>query len=92
MRYRQGYNRGPLEERESLCHSDPFFMEVNGEPGRNFVYGIFIDNPSETVLDSKFNNPKEMFAQLREQGVKCSTNITPIISNRNAENYSTSAG
>ena len=188
MRYRQVYNRGPLEEREPLYHSDPFFMEVNGEPGRNFVYGIFIDNPSETVLDmgyyysnsyrfgirygvldcyvltgkncgdviqrfcaisgtprmipryalgyhqgcygyegradlhevvkryrecgipldglhvdvdiqkdyktftideSKFNNPKEMFAQLREQGVKCSTNITPIISNRDAENYST---
>ena len=26
-------------------------MEVNGEAGRDFVYGIYIDNPSETVLD-----------------------------------------
>lgn len=189
MRYRQVYGRGPLEEREPLYHSDPFFMEVNGEPGRDFVYGLFVDNPSEVVLDmgyyrsdsyrfgirygvldcyffsghncgdviedfcalsgtprmipryalgyhqgcygyekrddlhevvrkyrecgipldglhvdvdiqkdyrtftideSKFNNPKEMFAKLREQGVKCSTNITPIISckNQNME-YST---
>ncbi len=187
MRYRQVYGKGPLEEREPLYHSDPFFMEVNGNPERSFVYGIFVDNPSETVLDmgyyhsdsyrlgirygvldcyvltgkncgdviqrfctlsgtphmipryalgyhqgcygyekrddlhevvrryrecgipldglhvdvdiqknyqtftideNKFNNPKEMFAQLRAQGVKCSTNITPIISNKDS-NYST---
>lgn len=188
MRYRQVYGRGPLEEREPLYHSDPFFMEVNGQPELDSVYGIYIDNPSEVVLDmgyyrsdsyrfgirygvldcyfftgrncgdvierfcdlcgnpriipryalgyhqgcygyekredlhevvrkyrecgipldglhvdvdiqkdyktftineDKFNDPKDMFAQLRKQGVKCSTNITPIISNRNAAGYST---
>lgn len=188
MRYRQVYNKGPLEEREPLYHSDPFFMEVNGRPECDSAYGIFIDNPSETLLDmgyykssryqfgirygvldyyvivgntcgdiiksfsnivgtarlipryalgyhqgcygyekrsdlhevvnryreyqipldglhvdvdlqrkyqtftideNKFQNPKEMFEQLRNQGVKCSTNITPIISNKNTENYTT---
>ncbi len=35
-----------------------------------------------TLDESRFPNPKEMFAGLRAQGVKCSTNITPIVSNR----------
>lgn len=188
MRYRQIYNRGPLEGREPLYHSDPFFMEVNGTADKENSYAVFIDNPSETVLDmgyyysniyrfgirygtmdfyviagktcsdaiksfsniignarlipryalgyhqgcygyekrrdleeavdryravripldglhvdvdiqkdyktftideSKFNNPKEMFANLRKRGVKCSTNITPIISNKDAGEYKT---
>jgi alpha-glucosidase len=181
MQYRQVYNRGPFEEREPLYHSDPFFMEFNGVPDQESVYGIFVDNYSQinvdlgylnssrymlgtrfgdlnyyfllgqtsgdvirnftsivgraklkpryvlgchqgcygyerrqdledvvnayrqfqipldglhvdvdiqqnyqtfTIDQSKFPNPREMFALLRTQGVKCSTNITPIISNR----------
>lgn len=188
MRYRQVYNRGPFEAREPLYHSDPFFMEVNGIPDRDAVYGVFIDNPSETLLDmgyyrstqyqfgmrygdldyyvmagnscgdiiksfsniigtarlipryslgyhqgcygyenrrdveevvenyrkygipldgihidvdiqknyktftideNKFPDPKGMFSSLRKKGIKCSTNITPIISNRDADAYST---
>lgn len=188
MRYRQVYNRGPFEEREPLYHSDPFFIEVNGILDQQSAYGIFIDNPSEVVLDMgyynstqyafgtrygdmdfyvltgntcsdiiksfsniigtarlipryalgyhqgcygyesrhdveevaknhrkyqipldgihidvdlqnnyktftidecKFPNPKDMFSSLKEMGIKCSTNITPIISNRNTEQYST---
>ncbi|MBV9708460.1 MAG: alpha-glucosidase, partial [Chloroflexi bacterium] len=178
-RYRQVYNHGPLEDREPLYHSDPFFMEFNGVPDQDSVYGLFVDNTSQVCVDvgylnsrhymfgtrfgdldyyiffgqecanvlaaftavvgrprlkpryalayhqgcygydtrlalenvvgeyrkyqipldglhvdvdiqhnyqtftidqSKFPNPQEMFARLREQGVKCSTNITPIIS------------
>jgi alpha-glucosidase len=41
-----------------------------------------------TIDEGKFPNPKEFFSGLRAQGVKCSTNITPIISNRNP-NYKT---
>lgn len=188
MRYRQVYNHGPFEEREPLYHSDPFFIEINGVPDKDMAYGIFVDNPSETLLDmgyyhstryqfgirygdldyyviagnapadiiksfsniigtarlipryalgyhqgcygyecrhdieevvdnyrkyqipldgihidvdiqknyktftidtEKFPNPKNMFDALREKGVKCSTNITPIISNRDADSYST---
>src|SRR5207249_1579171 len=35
-----------------------------------------------TIDEGPFPSPKEMFGDLREQGVKCSTNITPIISNQ----------
>lgn len=190
MRYRQVYNCGPFEEREPLYHSDPFFMEVNGNENEDSAYGIFIDNPSEVLLDmgyynsskyrfgtrygdidyyviagntcgdiiksfsnivgtarlipryalgyhqgcygyesrkdveevvnkyrdykipidgihidvdiqknyktftideseNKFPNPKQMFSELRKKGIKCSTNITPIISNKDTNNYST---
>jgi alpha-glucosidase len=187
MRYRQVYNKGPLDEREPLYHSDPFFIEFNGVVDRNSVCGIFIDNPSQvsidigylnsgrymfgtrfgdldyyfflgeecadlvdaftqvvgrsklkpryilgyhqgcygyehradlewtvqkhrdyqipldglhvdvdvqhnyqtfTVDEERFPNPQEMFTNLRAQGVKCSTNITPIISNMDF-NYKT---
>ena len=43
-----------------------------------------------TIDQSAFPNPQDMFAQLRASGFKCSTNITPIISNRDP-NYSTYA-
>ena len=188
MKYNQVYGHGALEEREPLYHSDAFFMEVNGVPNTDSVYGIFVDNPSETLLDmgyykstnyqfgtrfgdmdfyavigdscsdivktfsnivgtsrlvpryalgyhqgcygyeckedlmetahryreaqipldglhvdvdlqykyqtftvdkEKFGDPKELFGSLKEQGIKCSTNITPIISNRNTDNYQT---
>lgn len=32
--------------------------------------------------DGRFPDPRGMFASLRAQGVKCSTNITPVVSNR----------
>ncbi|PQE17387.1 alpha-14-glucan lyase protein [Rutstroemia sp. NJR-2017a BVV2] len=34
------------------------------------------------TADDKFPNPDEMFTRLRRQGVKCSTNITPVVSCR----------
>ncbi|HEU5383818.1 MAG TPA: TIM-barrel domain-containing protein [Ktedonobacteraceae bacterium] len=40
-----------------------------------------------TIDESKFPSPHEMFAELRKKGVKCSTNITPIISNTNGPGY-----
>lgn len=57
MRYRQVYNHGPYEEREPLYHSDPFFMAVNGPSGR--AYGIFVDNPSEVLMDIGYYNSTE---------------------------------
>ncbi|MBE9212004.1 alpha-glucosidase [Plectonema cf. radiosum LEGE 06105] len=187
MRYRQVYNVGPLDNREPLYHSDPFFLEFNGVPNEDSVYGIYIDNPAQVLVDigyansgrymfgtrfgdldyyfflgntaaeildgftsivgrsrlkpryslgyhqgcygyekrsdlewvvqkyrnygipldglhidvdvqnnyqtftineQKFPDPKRMFAWLKEKGIKCSTNITPIISNKDP-NYQT---
>lgn len=189
MRYRQVYNIGPLDDREPLYHSDPFFLEFNGVPNQDSVYGIYIDNPAQILVDigyaksnrymfgtrfgdldyyfflgdtsaevvkgftsivgrsrlspryalgyhqgcygyenridlewvvrkyreygipldglhidvdvqnnyqtftintKDFPDPKGMFAWLKERGIKCSTNITPIISNRDP-NYPTYA-
>lgn len=187
MRYRQVYDRGPLEGKEPLYHSDPFFLEFGGVPGKDIVSGVFVDNLSQVCVDvgylnssrymfgtrfgdfsyyfflgdtctdvlgaftalvgkprlkpryilgyhqgcygyenrqmleetvrnyrahqvpldglhvdvdiqhnyqtftideSKFPCPQEMFAGLKAQGVKCSTNITPIVSDRDP-NYTT---
>jgi alpha-glucosidase len=42
-----------------------------------------------TIDTNKFPDPQGMFKKLRDAGVKCSTNITPIISNRNTNDYNT---
>ena len=51
MRYRQVYNGGPLDTREPLYHSDPFFLEYNGLPEKDSVNAIFIDNPGQVFVD-----------------------------------------
>ncbi|OYQ67791.1 alpha-glucosidase [Pseudanabaena sp. SR411] len=187
MRYRQVYNQGPLDSREPLYHTDPFFFEFNGVPDQKSVNAIFIDNPGQILVDvgylnsgrymfgtrygdldyyfflnsepahvlndftsivgrprlkpryilgyhqgcygyekrgdlewavgkyrdyqipmdglhvdvdiqhnyqtftidtNKFPDPKKMFSDLRNRGIKCSTNITPVISNKDP-NYKT---
>lgn len=49
--YNQVYDNGPFEEREPLYHADPFFLELNGAPDRDSVYGLYIDNPAQVFLD-----------------------------------------
>ena len=56
MRYRQVYNRGPLDSREPLYHSDPLFVEFNGNPGADAVYGLYIDNPAQVFVDIGYDN------------------------------------
>jgi len=188
MRYRQVYNQGPLDSREPLYHSDPFFFEFNGVPDQKSVNAIFIDNPGQVLVDvgylnsgrymfgtrygdldyyffwnseprhtlddftsivgrprlkpryvlgyhqgcygyesrgslewavgkyrdyripidglhvdvdiqhnyqtftidtNKFPDPASMFSNLRNRGIKCSTNITPVISSKQDPNYKT---
>jgi len=62
MRYRQVYNQGPLDSREPLYHSDPFFFEFNGVPDQKSVNAIFIDNPGQILVDVGFlNSSRYMF-------------------------------
>lgn len=62
MRYRQVYNVGPLDGREPLYHSDPFFLEFNGVPDKDSVYGIYIDNPAQVLVDIGYaNSSRYMF-------------------------------
>ncbi|MGK0291360.1 MAG: alpha-glucosidase (family GH31 glycosyl hydrolase), partial [bacterium] len=66
MRYSQIYQNGPTDIREPLYDSNPFFMEFNGVPNENSVYGIFIDNTSETFFDlgSYNNNEQYLFGNM----------------------------
>ena len=49
--YKKVYNQGPLDDRESLYHSQPFFMELNGTPGYHNVTATMIDNYSQVCID-----------------------------------------
>jgi alpha-glucosidase len=51
MRYRQVYNYGPLDGREPLYHSEPFFIEFNGVPEKDCVTGIYVDNRGQVLMD-----------------------------------------
>lgn len=56
MRYRQVYERGPLDNREPLYHSEPFFYEFNGIPGSDNVNAVLLDNPSQVFIDIGYSN------------------------------------
>ncbi len=49
--YRQVYGQGPLDAREPLYHSQPFFLELNGTPGYQNVTATLIDNYSQVFVD-----------------------------------------
>ncbi|MDJ1185530.1 TIM-barrel domain-containing protein [Roseofilum casamattae] len=56
MRYRQIYDRGPLDNREPLYHSEPFFYEFDGLPGSCNVNAILLDNPGQVFVDIGYSN------------------------------------
>ena len=49
--YRKVYNQGPLDTREPLYHSQPFFMEMNGTAGYQNVTATLVDNYSQVFID-----------------------------------------
>ncbi|CAE6421841.1 unnamed protein product [Rhizoctonia solani] len=51
MTYSQVYNHGPLDSREPLYHSEPFWMEVSQHPGYKLKVASFVDNFSQVCLD-----------------------------------------
>ncbi|QRV90305.1 glycoside hydrolase family 31 protein [Ceratobasidium sp. AG-Ba] len=188
MTYSQVYGQGPMDSREPLYHSEPFWMEIRQHPEHMLKVASFVDNFSQVCLDigtkdnsslrvatrfnsmrlfviadesigrvintytlivgrprlkpryvlgyhqgcygydssqkiedvvkqyrelgfpldgihidvdiqrdyktftvdeSRFPNPRDFFTRLREQGVKCSTNITPFINGDEDSTYST---
>jgi len=90
-RYVLGYHQGcyGYENRQDLEDVVKTYREHNIP-----LDGLHVDVDIQqryqtfTIDESKFPNPQEMFTHLREQGVKCSTNITPIVSNQDP-NYKT---
>ncbi|EJU04376.1 alpha-1-4-glucan lyase [Dacryopinax primogenitus] len=51
MLYGNLYNKGPLDDREPLYHSCPYFVEMNALPGYSNVTATFVDNYSQVVID-----------------------------------------
>ena len=49
--YKKVYNQGPLDAREPLYHSQPFFLELNGTPGYHNVTATLVDNYSQVFVD-----------------------------------------
>jgi alpha-glucosidase len=63
--YNQVYGRGPFEEREPLYHVDPFFLELNGVPDRDSVYGLYVDNPAQVFMDLGYTNSTRYLLGIR---------------------------
>jgi alpha-glucosidase (family GH31 glycosyl hydrolase) len=51
MRYQNVYGKGPLDDREPLYHSEPFWIEVDSHPGYRSQISTFIDNYSHICVD-----------------------------------------
>ncbi|KAG8758217.1 hypothetical protein FRC11_003979 [Ceratobasidium sp. 423] len=60
MTYSQVYNQGPLDSREPLYHSEPFWMEIAQHPGYQLKLATFIDNFSQVCLDIGSKNNSMM--------------------------------
>ena len=51
MTYSQVYGKGPLDSREPLYHSEPFWLEIAQHPGYTSKVASFVDNFSQVCLD-----------------------------------------
>ena len=65
MRYMQVYNKGPLDSREPLYHSEPIFFEYNRVPEQAFVNAMFLDNPGQVLMDVGYDNSKRLLVGTR---------------------------
>lgn len=60
MTYSSVYNQGPLDPREPLYHSEPFFLEANGLPNYRSQVATFVDNYSQICMDFSVTNGGEI--------------------------------
>ncbi|KAK5991737.1 Alpha-glucosidase 2-like protein [Cladobotryum mycophilum] len=51
MMYHNVYGGGPLDDREPLYHTEPFWVEAASHSGLQSVLGTMIDNYSQTCID-----------------------------------------
>ncbi|KAK1727512.1 alpha-1,4-glucan lyase [Colletotrichum acutatum] len=60
MRYQNVYGVGPLDDREPLYHSEPYWIEVDAQPGYQTQIGTFIDNYSQICVDIGMKDPTQL--------------------------------
>lgn len=87
-RYALGYHQGcyGYEDRGALEWAVARYR-ANAIPLDGLHVDVDIQQAYQTftINEERFPNPREMFAGLRASGVKCATNITPIISNKDPD-------
>ncbi|WQF89176.1 Putative glycoside hydrolase family 31, galactose mutarotase-like domain superfamily [Colletotrichum destructivum] len=60
MKYQNVYGQGPLDDREPLYHSEPYWIEVDAQPGYQTQIGTFIDNYSQICVDIGMKDPTQL--------------------------------
>ncbi|KXJ89911.1 alpha-1,4-glucan lyase [Microdochium bolleyi] len=60
MRYYNVYGRGPSDDREPLYHSEPYWIEVDAQPGYQTHVATFIDNYSQVCVDIGVSDPSQL--------------------------------
>ncbi len=84
-RWALGYHQGcyGYESRDDLMKvANDYRLHSFPIDGLHIDVDIQIKYQTFTINTIKFPNPKAMFSELKQMGLKCSTNITPIISNQ----------
>lgn len=57
MKYENVYGQGPLDDREPLYHSEPYWLEVDGLPTCKSQVATFVDNYSHVCVDIGMTDP-----------------------------------
>ncbi|KAH7002467.1 glycosyl hydrolases family 31-domain-containing protein [Ilyonectria destructans] len=71
MRYQNVYGKGPLDDREPLYHSEPFWIEVDSHPGYRSQIATFIDNYSHVCIDVGMKEQNAMRVATRFNSFHC---------------------
>ncbi|OCK81473.1 glycoside hydrolase family 31 protein [Lepidopterella palustris CBS 459.81] len=71
MRYQNVYERGPLDDREPLYHSEPYWIEVDGLPCYQSQIATFIDNYSHVCVDLHKGDSTAMQVATRFNDFQC---------------------
>ncbi|RYP05667.1 hypothetical protein DL765_009769 [Monosporascus sp. GIB2] len=71
MRYQNVYGQGPLDDREPLYHSEPFWIEVDAQPGYKSQIATFVDNYSHICLDVGMKDSNAIRVATRFNSFQC---------------------
>ena len=84
LEYESVYGDGPLDSREPLYHSEPFWIEVNRHPGYQSKTATFVANYSQICIDLSVTGNSEVRVATRfdpaEFYIFAEQNISDIIS------------
>ncbi|RFU31057.1 hypothetical protein B7463_g5273, partial [Scytalidium lignicola] len=71
IHYSNVYGLGPYDDREPLYHSEPYWIEVNANPGYQSHVATFIDNYSHVCVDLGHKDPTTLRVATRFNSFQC---------------------